>query len=280
MEQLLQIIESEVRRTYQKSIEDITNGILTDFQNEVKDPKINEVLQRIVDIWVTTDIDLEDSPQKPAVVKVSPRQLPDAKLSVSDLKLPEIPVIVKAAPGTCPVLLKSGSRANQPCGATLKGNNTACQKHLPRSASGLTCEMIMKSGARKGTMCGKSVASGYIYCSVHTCNGCVFKEGKKCGRPISPFSPSGTICNLHLPTEIPFDKKNLVVSINKAGQKEHKYTGFVFNEENKAYGKAVAGGSVDQNFTNDDFELVRIYGIPLVADLVPKMAEYISSLKK
>lgn len=281
MESLLRDIKERVDEIYREKVEDIVYGILTDFKNECKDKKAVDTLSRIIDVWMDNDLDQmspehkKSSEPSPLMTSTDVQPPPTAAMALSDppKEVKTEPTVPKA--GTCQIPLKSGPRKGQPCGGPLKGNNQMCQKHLPRVVTGIKCEAIMKAGSRKGQQCGKPVGPGDLFCGTHKVTKCVWKEGKKkCGRPISKCSPSETFCRIHLPQEITIDKSKFVLFTNKFGSKEHRYSELIF-EDKKVCGKQKADGGTLSVLSDDDYECVKVYGLPLADALVPGMLDYL-----
>lgn len=179
---------------------------------------------------------------------------------------------VKNNPRCCQVIVKS---KNGPCGRPLEGNNSVCSRHLPKVKTGVTCPYVMKSGNRIGQPCGKNVPPGFQHCRTHTVTKCVFKEGKKkCGRSISRCSPGEDHCRIHVVNELSLDTSKFVLFLNKFGNREHKYSELIF-EDRKVVGKQKMDGSLVPHLSEDDYECVRVYGLPLSEPLVPGMIEYL-----
>lgn len=77
---------------------------------------------------------------------------------------------------TCHAILKTGSRAGEPCGLKTKNGTLHCGRHAARASGGVTgslkgdapnvqtCRAILKTGARAGEECGSKTKDGALYC--------------------------------------------------------------------------------------------------------------------
>ena len=274
MEYFLLQVRDLTKSHTEEIISGVLSGVLSDFTNECKDQKTIEILAGIIDVWIETGKSVTHSP--------SIAELPifDPPLNKQEEKKIEPPTL-KGNPGKCPVLMKSGPRKDQPCDRLLKGQNQVCTQHLPKLNTGIKCEAVMKAGVRKGQLCGKNVAPGDIFCGTHKHTKCIYKltlpgtsKESKCGRPISRCSTSESYCRIHLPFEMHIDKSKFVLTQNKFGSKEHKYSELIF-EDKKVIGKQKLDGGTLTMLSDDDYECIRVYGLPLSDNLIEGMHDYI-----
>ncbi len=179
-----------------------------------------------------------------------------AKNLLEEKKLPE--------GSFCTTIMKSGARAGQMCMKPAI-NNGKCGRHggaTEQKNYGGTCEMIMKSGVRMGQPCGAKTLVGEIYCNRHKKKSCIFSVcGKPCGQPLSDFSPTQSYCRIHLIQELSIDTSNYVLTINPFGQKEHRWTGMIF-DDGKVIGKKGDNGMIDAALNDEDLKAIIYYRLP------------------
>lgn len=176
----------------------------------------------------------------------------------------------------CTAIMKSGARKGQACGAKVL-NGVTCKRHTKvENTSDEKCPAINKGGVNKGQVCGKPVVNGNLYCQKHCITKCKFMCGdKECGRSISPFSPTLSMCRIHLIDELNLDTTKFVLYTNKFGNIEHKYSGLVFTDR-KVNGAQHPGGYVIAELTDDDFECIKRYGLPICEHYKEEMINYLN----
>lgn len=266
--------------------ETLLQDILSDLSSEIKDPHSLEVIDRVIGYYLEKRAATPFSPvgrmqrtggtEKTGGTERTERTERVAQ-SVSENCEDSRNDSVKT--GGCSAIMKSGVRKGQECGSKAHSNGM-CKRHMPKVISDVKCPAIMKAGARKGQACGTSVGNGDTYCGKHKVVKCVFKIGEKhiCGRGISVHSPSETHCRIHLKNELGLDTKTFITVRNRNGYMEHKYSGLIFSDK-KVVGIQHQSGDIDANLTDDDFECVIVYGLPLSSEYNEKFSNYISRRK-
>lgn len=292
-------IQDAIRDYIQLAITDVLENIMTDFEAESKDERANSLLRRLVEYYMNN---VEDTPRikthvsplgnEKTVLMVAPiSSTSHAPLTSSDVcavhtvddKNFSTTDRVDNANKACSALMKSGKRKGQLCGAKVSDSTGMCKKHQPRveKTGDTKCMALMKSGTRKGQPCGVAIASGELYCSKHRITKCIFKkpDGNQCGWSISRCSPSESYCRIHIKDELNLDVKSFVLYTNKFGNKEHKYSGLVF-EDRKVVGAQNPTGTVTTFLNDEDLECVRVYGLPLCDNFMEKMKDYLNRKKE
>lgn len=164
----------------------------------------------------------------------------------------------------CTELLKSGSRKGSMCMKPVVANGK-CGRHggvVEQKTYGGTCEMIIKSGARANQPCGAKTCVGESFCARHKKKSCCYLlHGKPCGQPLSDFSPSQSYCRIHIIQELSIDTSTYTLMINSFKQKEHKWSGMIF-DDSKVIGKKGENGLVDGALNDEDLRTMIYYKLP------------------
>lgn len=276
MEGIISEISLYIKETLRKKYA----AILKDFEDESKHPESNELLSRILALHEEDTVSLSHEHNHELFDIASPAR---SNVSKKEVQSPAHSSS-KTDDGKCTAIIKSGSRKDQPCGLKAVDGTSLCRRHsgVKKVVSSLPvgiCETELSSGARKGQACGAKTLPGENVCAKHKAHTCVFKIGnKKCGRPLSPFSPSEKHCRIHIFDEIKPDTSTVIITKNKDGLDYHRYSGLVF-EEGKVIGKEAADGALDKTLVDDDFECVFLYKLPLSDPYIPAMIDYVKRRK-
>lgn len=170
----------------------------------------------------------------------------------------------KLAGSFCTEILKSGSRKGSMCMKPVVANGK-CGRHggiVEQKTYGGTCEMIIKSGARANQPCGAKTCVGESFCARHKKKSCCYLlHGKPCGQPLSDFSPSQSYCRIHIIQELSIDTSTYTLMINSFKQKEHKWSGMIF-DDSKVIGKKGENGMVDGALNDEDLRAMIYYKLP------------------
>jgi hypothetical protein len=182
----------------------------------------------------------------------------------------------------CTVLMKTGERKNQPCGATVVSGTNCCKRHTIKDASTTTpkvkeeikketqssisssvsegCTILMKSGERKNQPCGATVVSGTNCCKRHTVKEPSASTPKipKVKEENKKVKSSNAVTEGKPVFEIIESRRTLFhVMKNKFNNYEHKETGFVFDKNtDEVIGKQHLDGTIVP-LTLNDIELCK-----------------------
>ena len=219
----------------------LLDSILTDFKEECKDQKTIEKLENILNYY------RGKSPQ--SSVASSPARC-----------FTSAPIFHTIDFKPCNAIIKSGMRQGQMCGSKASLNGF-CKRHE-------------KSDKTEKTEKSDKVDKGGVQEVKKRCTFCI-EEGKICGKPISIHSPSDSYCRLHVKDELSLDTKKYIISLNKFGNMEHKYSSLVF-ENKKVIGSQHPSGTITNTLNDEDLECVLVYGLPISDEFKPQMASYLN----
>ena len=127
------------------------------------------------------------------------------------------------------------------------------------------CVHLLYSGIRKGKPCGKNTILNSNFCKKHFPKCC---QTRDCNKDISKYSPSGTMCKIHIKDEL--GRKAHMLKRNNERFMEHPPTGLLFQSG------VVVGKKDETSFTDLDYECIKAYGFGLDEKLLSGMSDYLN----
>lgn len=252
MNEVQDAIQRYVNKVLYNLMQELTISLPEDQKGSL--PFIRAAIEKRI-VQFEEDISTSSYSSKDSFPSTAPINSSNTKESIEEKKL---------TGSFCTEILKSGSRKGSMCMKPVVANGK-CGRHggiVEQKTYGGTCEMIIKSGARANQPCGAKTCVGESFCARHKKKSCCYLlHGKPCGQPLSDFSPSQSYCRIHIIQELSIDTSTYTLMINSFKQKEHKWSGMIF-DDSKVIGKKSENGMVDGALNDEDLRAMIYYKLP------------------